>query len=66
VGQGSYLSAVQNSGKSLSWDELIELIGDAEAALTNLKTVIIDEKHLLENRIRILERKLREAENPLG
>ena len=63
MGQGQYLSAVQNSGKSVSWDELIELIGDAEAALLNLKTVVVDEKHVLEARIRLLERQLREASN---
>jgi hypothetical protein len=66
VGPGSYLSAVQNSGKILAWDELIELIGDAEEAFTNLRHAVVDDKHVLEARIRLLEREVRELEGNRG
>ena len=58
---GSFLSAVQNSGKVLAWGELIELIDDAEAAVTRLRHAVVDDKHVLEARIRLLERDLRES-----
>lgn len=57
----SLLSAVQNSGKVLAWGELIELIDDAEAAVTRLRHAVVDDKHVLEARIRLLERDLRES-----
>lgn len=63
MNQGTIFSAVQNSGRTLTWDETIEVIGEAEAALINLKTIFIDEKHRLEARIRLLERQLREAKH---
>ena len=60
---GSILSAVQNSDKSLAWSDLIELIGDVEAAVANLRHAVVDDKHVAENKIRLLERQLREARN---
>lgn len=61
MSQGSYLSAVQNSGNLSQWDDVTDLRHSAEEAHRALYEKLIDDRHILENRIRILERKLREA-----
>jgi len=64
--EGSFLSAVQNSDKSLSHVELYELFGAVEDAIHNLRCAVVDDKHVNEARIRLLERKLREARGENG
>ena len=55
----SYLSA-SNSGKPKTWEQVTVLRDNLEQSMYDFVTALIDDKHVLENRIRILERQIRE------
>ena len=60
-------------GDPLTHDRLFELIADVESAVLSLRNVTVDGVYALEEqlrlseaRVRILERKLREAQGEIG
>ena len=56
------ISSIHSSGFVSPWDTVTDLRQDAEDSLYRVVNRLIDDRHVLENRIRLLERKLREAE----
>ena len=62
----NYLSAVQNSSNLSSWDEIVDLRHEAEDAQRAIFGKLIDDRHVLEAKVRLLERKLREVEGSRG
>lgn len=60
------ISSVQNSDRLATWDEVSILRDAAEAAFRAFFEKMIDDRHVLESRIRILERQLREMRGELG
>lgn len=59
----SCISSIHSSGIVSTWDTVTDLRQDAENSLWRLVNRFIDDRHVLENRIRILERQLREAKH---
>ena len=55
----SYLS-VANSGKTKTWEQVTVLRDNLEQSMYDFVTALIDDKHVLEQRILILERQIRE------
>jgi hypothetical protein len=60
------LSSTHNYGHVSKWQDVTDLRQDAEDALWRLANQLIDDRHVLEDRIRILERRLREAQKQDG
>ena len=50
------ISSVQNSLNISHWDEVIDLRHEAEDAVRSLYEKLIDDRHVLEARVSILER----------
>ena len=55
------ISSVSNIGRVSNWDTVTDLRQDAEDSMWRFFNRLIDDRHVLENRIRVLERRLREA-----
>jgi len=55
------ISSIQNIGHVSHWDTVTDARQDAEDSMRRLFNVLIDDRHALENRIRVLERRLRES-----
>ena len=55
------ISSVSNIGRVSNWDKVTDLRQDAEDSMWRFFNRLIDDRHVLEDRIRILERRLREA-----
>jgi hypothetical protein len=62
VGQNNAISSIHSSGVVSNWDTVTDLRQDAEDSMWRFFNRLIDDRHALENRIRVLERRLREAE----
>ncbi len=58
----SCISSIHSSGVVSTWDTVTDLRQEAEDAAYRLINRLIDDRHVLEGRIRILERRLREAQ----
>ena len=56
----NYLSATHNSGKTKTWEQVTVLRDNLEQSMYDFVTALIDDKHVLEQRILILERQIRE------
>ena len=55
------ISSIHNIGRVSHWDTVTDLRHDAEDSVRQLFNVLIDDRHALEDRIRVLERQLRES-----
>ena len=62
----SSISSVHSIGNVSNWDTVTDYRQDAEDAMWRLFNRLIDDRHALEDRIRILERRLREAQASNG
>ena len=62
----SCISSIHSSGVVSNWDTVTDLRQDAEDSMWRVINRLIDDRHVLEDRIRILERRLREAQGNNG
>ena len=62
----SCVSSIPSVGVISNWDTVTDLRQDAEDSMWRFFNRLIDDRHALENRILILERRLREAKGNNG
>ena len=55
------ISSIHSIGRVSNWDTVTDARQDAEDSMRRLFNVLIDDRHALEDRIRVLERRLRES-----
>ena len=55
------ISSIHSIGSVSNWDTVTDARQDAEDSMRRLFNVLIDDRHALEDRIRVLERRLRES-----
>lgn len=60
------VSSIHSIGKVSKWDEVSDLRQDAEDAAWRFYNQLVDDRHVLQNRIAILERRLREVNGKHG
>ncbi len=58
----SYLSVAEPFVNPSPWDKIVDLRHAVEDSQRQLVEQLIDDRHVLESKVRILERRLRETE----
>jgi hypothetical protein len=64
--ENSCVASIHSSGQVSNWDTVTDLRQSAEDSFYRIINRLIDDRHALEDKIRLLERQLREARKQHG